>query len=290
MTTKEIEEKFVSDDGVSTVEDSVTPEGGVSKPKLADKGLKESINGLFEGTDLSEEFKANVAMVFEAAVTEAVALKVEELKLEQEAALEEAAELMEEKVSDAVAESIEEIVENLDKYLDYAVSEWMEENKLEVESGIKVEMAESLMSGLKTLFEEHNIDVSEETIDIVSELEETNESTKAELNSVLNKNLALKEEVAALKAELVFNDLSEDLSVTQVERLRTLSENLDIDNLDDFTKNVKSLKETFFTDKSATKTTVITEEKESFLTEEAPVARSAYSDIDAMAKVLDKIK
>ena len=307
-----LEEKFVSDDGVSTVPDAVTPEGGeikarrgdvkkvvdakagsVAKPPVSESeeteeevieeeviSVEESISSMFEGIDLSEEFKSKVTLVFEAAVNEAAKIRIDEAT----AALEEQ---FEQKLTESVSEAMDEIVENLDAYLDYVVEEWMKENEVAIEAGIKVEMAESLMSGLKELFTEHNIDIDEETLDVVADLEEQKASLEETANDVINENIELKKEIASLKADKVFDEVSEGLTVSQKERLRVLSEKLDVDNVDAYKSDLATLKESFFKTKKAQ---VINEEAEEVLTEEAEVKKpvSSYSTVNAIVEALNK--
>ena len=312
----ELEEKFVADDGVSTVPDSVTPAGGeikkkkadvkktvdakadtVAKPPMAEAeeageevevieeeiiSIEESIANMFEGMDLSEDFRSKVTLVFEAAVNETANARV----AEEVAALEEE---FEESLNESVAEAMDEIVENLDSYLDYVVNEWMEENEVAIESGIKVEMAESLMDGLKGLFTEHNIEIDEETVDVVAGLEEQVDELHEQANEVINENIALVKEIASLKAGVVFEEVSEGLTVSQKERLKTLSEKLDNSDLDAYETDLHTLKESFF---KTAKTQVISEgvdEENEIITEETarktPV--SAYSSVNAIVEALN---
>jgi hypothetical protein len=312
VNMSKLEEKFVSDDGVSTVPDAVTPEGGevkarrgdvkkavdpkagsVAKPPVSESeeteeevieeevvSIEESISSMFEGIDLSEEFRSKVTLVFEAAVNEAAQIRINEAT----AALEEE---FEQKLTESVSEAMDEIVENLDSYLDYVVEEWMKENEVAIEAGIKVEMAESLMSGLKELFTEHNIDIDDETLDVVAGLEEHNASLADQANEVINENIELKKTIVALKADKVFEEVSEGLTVSQKERLRVLSEKLDADNVDGYKSDLETLKESFFKTK---KSQVINEEAEEVLTEEVAVKKpaSSYSTVNAIVEALNK--
>ena len=126
--------------------------------------IESSIESIIEGEDLSEDFKSKITLVFEAALNEEVSKREETIREELTASLDATLE-------EAVTEKLDTISENVDKYLDYVVTEWMGENEIAIEAGIKVEMAESLMSGLKNLFVEHNVAVSEETVDVVESLE-----------------------------------------------------------------------------------------------------------------------
>jgi hypothetical protein len=310
----ELEEKFVADDGVSTVPSSVTPAGGEIKKKMADVkkavdpkagtvqkppmseeedfddvevieeeiiSVEESIASMFEGVDLSEEFKSKVSLVFETAVREATKAKVEEAT----SALEEQ---FQTELEESVSQAIEEIVENLDSYLDYVVKEWMEENEVAIESGVKVEMAESLMDGLRDLFSEHNINIDEETVDVVAGLEEQVLEITNQANEAINENIELTKQIASLKAEIVFEEVSEGLTVSQKERLKSLSEKLDFDDLDSYATDLNTLRESFFKSK---KTQVINEnaDEDEIVTEETAPKKpvSQYSTVNAIVEALN---
>lgn len=316
-----LEEKVMSADGQSFTKSPVTPEGGEAKhsPTGADKKVKvhpeadevkdgvtkvddknpekavkfateeveevAGIAGLFEGLDLSEEFKAKAELVFEAAVSEAAAAKAMEIAESIESDLKEQFET-------ALNESLEEIVENLDSYLDYVVQEWMSENEVAIESGIKVEMAESFMAGLKELFYEHNVEIDEETIDVVAELEEEVAAAKEAANRAIVESIALNEELQTLRAEKVFTAMTEGLSQTQVERFRVLSEKLDASDLEAYESDLATIKESFFKKKASA---VITEDLdeaagELIVEETAPVKKSGDAAIDAYAEFLNNLK
>jgi len=280
MPNRELDEKFVSDDGISTVEEPVTPAGGLPKKRRTDvkkaidpkaekitegddmddmddeddmdddededmdeakskKQMKESIESLFEGFDLTEDFKDKVSLVFEAAVNEAAtdrALQVAE-SLEEE---------FEHRLNESVNEAMEEITGNLDSYLDYVVTEWLDDNKIAIESGIKVEMAESFMDGLKGLFYEHNVQIDEEIVDVVSDLEVKLEESNVAKNKLINRSLKLSEEIKNLKSEMAFAEICEGLTTSQVERMRVLSERVDHSDIDSYKEGVITIKESFF--------------------------------------------
>lgn len=243
--------------------------------------IEESIQAMFEGMDLSEEFTSKVTMVFEAAVNEAATLKAGTIIAEQ-------TEILEAQMAESVESSVDEIVENLDSYLDYVVEEWMKENELAIESGIQVEMAESLMTGLKSLFEEHNIEVNDEIVDVVTGLEEHAEDLRAAANDSINENVELKAEIASLKADKVFSEMTEDLTITQRERLKVLSEKLDVQDIAEYSSDLETLRESFFTTKKVVAEEVSDEEQE-IITEETKVAQPAsdYSSINALVESLN---
>ena len=323
--SNELDEKFVVDDGGSSVKsseipDPVTPAGGDIKKKKADvkksadpkaskvgavtpgQGavkeeaeadsevvveevieIEESIASMFEGMDLSEEFTSKVTMVFEAAVNEAATIKANAIIAEKTEALEV-------EMKESVDTAVEKIVENLDSYLDYVVEEWMKENALAIETGVKVDIAESLMDGLKTLFEEHNIDVNDETIDVVAGLEEEVAELKTTANAKFNENVELLKQIASLKAESAFSEMTEDLTITQCERLKVLSEKLGVSDIAEYKSDLKTLKESFFTAKKAIVEEV--SEEQEIMTEEtaAPKRTSDYSNINALVESLNTRK
>jgi hypothetical protein len=316
-----LEEKKMSADGQSSVESPVAPEGGEAKhsptgadtkkkvdpkadevadgvtkvTKNAEKAVEfaeeaeleetAGIAGLFEGLDLSEDFKAKAELVFEAAVNEAASAKAMEIAESIEVDLKEQFET-------ALNESLEEIVENLDSYLDYVVKEWMSENEVAIESGIKVEMAESFMEGLKELFYEHNVQIDEETVDVVAELEEEVVAAKEVANRAITESIAMKEELQALRAQSVFATMTEGLSQSQVERFRVLSEKLDASDLDTYKEDLSTIKESFFKKKvEATIAEDLDEAAGELIVEEAaPVKKSGDAAIDAYAAFLTTLK
>jgi hypothetical protein len=311
--SNDLDEKFVEKSGgvgvpAAEVADTVTPAGGEIKKKKADvkksvdpkadkvdsatpgQGavaeeidfeISESIASMFEGMDLSEEFTSKVTMVFEAAVNEAASVKAEAIIAEQ-------TEILELQMNESVDAAIEKVVENLDTYLDYVVEEWMKENELAIESGVQVEMAESLMDGLRSLFEEHNIVVDEETIDVVAALEEEAADLKATANEQINENVELRAQIASLKAENVFSEMTEDLTITQRERLKVLSEKLDFSDIAEYKADLQTLRESFFKSKKIVAEEVSDEEQE-IMTEETVVAKPAsnYSSINALVESLN---
>ena len=278
-------------DGSADKVDAVTPGQGASvKEEAAPEveaeeiveeviELDESIAAMFEGMDLSEDFKNKATLVFEAAVNEAATAKADKV-------IAETTERLETEMNQSIEEGVNGVVDNLDSYLDYVVEEWMKENELAIEAGIKVEMAESLMDGLKGLFEEHNIEVNEDTVDVVKGLEEEVEALKSTANEKITENVELQKHLASLKAERVFEEMTEDLTITQRERLKVLSEKLDAANMDEYKADLETLKESFFA-----KPKVVAEEvvEEEILTEEseakAPV--SEHSSINAITAFLN---
>lgn len=284
---EEKEDNMVHGDDFSATHGSVEPEGGKVKPRRADANnevdpeseevddgvtdveeaknrdkekyedeheedddddISESISSLFEGENLSEDFQRRATVIFEAAVNEAATRKAEKISAslaeEFDAKVEEAAKEMNESLN----ETVNDLEENLSKYLDYAVKEWMKENEIAIESGIKVEMAESFMNGLKELFYEHNVEIDEESMDVVSEMEKRVEEQKERTRKAINENISLKEKLKSLDALRVIDEMSEGLTESQKDRLVSLSERLDVSDMGAFKDDVRILRETFFKD------------------------------------------
>ena len=208
------------------------------------KGMKEEVAEVFGNDELSEEFMERAETVFTAAVNARVAVELARLEEEFEA-----------KAHDAQAEIEEELTAKVDQYTTYVAEQWLKENEVAVESSIKVELAESLLGGLKSLIEDHNIAVDDEKIDLVSEAQASNEEIEARLDEETNARLNLEKEIEELRKERSIQAAGETLTVVQQEKLQSMAEGIEYDNLDDFEKKLDVIKETYFASKS-----IVTEE------------------------------
>lgn len=233
------------------------------------------VSSLFEGEDLSEEFKGKVSTIFEAAVADQVASKTAELKEEMEA-----------EYATKLEESVAEVKENLNDYLDYVVNEWAEENKVALEAGVKVEMAENFMEGLKNLFYENNVQIDEETIDVVADLEGTIEEQAARNNGLVNESIELKKEIADLKASIAFGEMSEGLTDTQVDRMKTLAETVDTSDLEVYKAKLGTIKETFFKKEAPVVTESVVEDSAVVLEEGAKEVVTEHQSVNAYLSFL----
>lgn len=223
------------DPNADNIEDTVkTPQGS------NDTGLKEAFDGLFEGQELSEDFKIKTVAVFEAAVHEKV--------LAEKVALEEK---FEADLAEQVEAAVDDLVEKVDSYLDYVIENWMEENAVAVESNIKVEVAESLLDSLKGLVVEHNLSIDEEERDAIAEMEEKLEEQKTKYNEVVEEVMSLKEEKKQLELTDAFKSISEGLTDTQVEKLGVLAEGVSFETVADYSKKLEAIKENYFTESVA---------------------------------------
>ena len=209
---------------------------------------KKAVEEMFAGDDLSEDFKAKATVVFEAAVGSKLVEEVARLEGEYEAKLDEQTEL-----------AVADLVEKVDSYLDYVVEQWMTENELAIEKGIRSEIAESFIDGLRGLFVEHNINIPEEDVDVIADITEQLEETEAALNEAMDGQIQLRKELHESKRQDAFAEVAEGLTYTQVEKLTSLTEGLEYSNLADFTRKVEIIKENYFSASTSTKTS-LTEE------------------------------
>lgn len=241
----EIEDDVKTPMGGPSASEKSAAEGSTGKKapaRKADKtGMKESIEEMFGGQDLSEDFKEKATVVFEAAVNAKLQEEVE--RLEEE---------FEEKLEEQATAAVSELIENVDSYLDYVVEKWMEENELAIESGIRTEMAESFIAGLHDLFVEHNIEVPEDKVDAYAEMAEQLESKDEELNEVINETIELRKALAEAHKQDVFEDISEGLTDTQREKLAKLAEGVEFDDIEGYASKVEIIKENYFGGKTLT--------------------------------------
>ena len=221
-----------------------------NKASVAAKGaMKEDVEELFAADDLSEEFREKASTLFEAAVNARVGLEAARLEEEFEAKLEEAAVAIE-----------EELAGKIDTYMDYVAEQWFDDNKIAIESSLKVEAADKFIDGVKALFAEHMVEVPEETVDMVESLEARVAELEGQLNEEINEKIELTKLVEEAEKEAIFDEVAEGLAATQVEKLRTLAEGLEYSDSDAYRRKVELVKENYFTEKKATASSLVVEE------------------------------
>jgi hypothetical protein len=204
------------------------------KKMMAKKDLKEDIDALLQGQDLSEEFVSKATTIFEAAVMS----RVEEIAEEVEAQLHEQFEV-------AVEELKEDFATKIDEYLNYMVEEWMKENELAIESGLRAEIVEDFIGGLKNLFAEHYIDIPEEKVDVVQEMADKVEELEAKLNEEISRSIEFKKEINEHKRIQALQTVCEGLTQTQVEKLKSLAESVEFTSEEEFADKLNTLKEAY---------------------------------------------
>ena len=224
--------------------------------------MSEDISALVEGeSELSEDFKLKAQTIFESAVNAKIKEITEELVLESDAKIKEITKEILRESEKELEESVDFIIDQVNRYLDHVVEEWMEENKLAVESGLRTEIAEEFIGNLKNLFQEHYIEVPESKTDLVQELAEQVETLKAQINEVTEQNLELHQKQKSFAKKAIIEESCSDLSLTQQEKLKALVEDVEFTDEDQFIKKVNILKKSYFSTKSGS--VALTEEIDS---------------------------
>jgi hypothetical protein len=217
-----------------------------------DGDFSEDLNALVESeATLSEEFKAKTALIFEAAVKSKLAEEINRLETEYA-----------EQLAEEVAATKADLVEKVDSYLNYVVESWMEENKLAIQSGLRAEIAEGFMNKLKDLFVESYVEVPESKVDLVDELATANESLEEQFNEAVAKSMKLAEELEGYKRQAIIREAARGLAETQVEKLASLAEGIAFESEAAFAAKVATLKESYFSKKTAEAIQEETEEAE----------------------------
>ena len=197
--------------------------------------IEEDVNALLEGEDLSEEFQEKARTIFEAALRS----KVYDIK-----------EALEEQYVAALTEEVEEIKsalsERVDAYLEYVADEWIQENSLVIEQGLKSEMTESFLQGMRGLFEEHYVSIPEDKYDVLESMVEKLDEMETKLNEQIEKNVSLNKRLAESVAEGIFEEVSDGLADTQKDKLASLAESVEFESEEEYREKLETLKESYF--------------------------------------------
>ena len=237
--------------------------------------VEEDVNALLGGEELSEEFKEKAKTIFEAALKS----KVADIR-----------ESLEEHYTAALAEEIEEmkteLQERVDSYLEYVADEWITENQLAVERGLKTEMTESFLEGMKSLFEEHYVSIPEEKYDVLSAMTDKLDDMETKLNEQIEKNISLNKRLAESVADGILSDVSEGLAQTQREKLASLAEGVEFESEESFREKLTTLRESYFSaPKSVSQSSTADTLSEGVDHTEAPVAGGMSSYLDILSKM-----
>jgi len=236
------EEQEIVAEEEETEEEVVTEEEETSEEVVAEEevteeefSIEEDVQALFEGEELSEEFQEKARTIFEAAIT----TKVNEIKENLQSAYEQ-----------VLVEEIETIKENLterlDAYLEYVADEWFQENALAVEHGLKTEMTESFLQGMKGLFEDHYVTIPEDRYDVIESMVDKLDEMEAKLNEQIDRNVALNRRLAESTADVIFAEVAEGLALSQKDKLATLAENVEFDSETDYREKLVTLRNSYF--------------------------------------------
>ena len=248
------EEEVVAEDQTSeeeVVAEEETVEETTALPEITDEvDIDDDVNALLGGQELSEEFREKAKTIFEAALKS----KVTELREAMDAHYE--AKLVEE-----VEGMKDELIERVDSYLEYVADEWLQENALQVERGIRTEMTESFLEGMRGLFEEHYVSIPEDKYDVVESMVDKLDEMESKLNEQIEKNITITKSLSEATADGIVSDVSEGLTTTQKEKLASLAEGVEFESEESYKEKLETLKESYFkTSPKRSDTEVLTEE------------------------------
>ena len=234
--------------------------------------VDEDLSALLSGEELSEEFQEKAKTIFEAAITAKVNEAVKKIE-----------EQYEEKLVEELVEYKVELTERVDSYLEYVAQEWMEENALQVEQGLKSEMTESFLSGMRGLFEEHYVSIPEEKYDVVENMVEKLDEMESKLNEQIERNISLNQRLGESVADHILADVSEGLAISQKEKLASLAEGVEFESEEEYREKLETLKESYFQ-----KSTVINEEADApqMISEDATAETPSGSSMQAYLRAL----
>ena len=227
------EEEVVAEEETSTEE--VVAEEEIVTEAEKNINVEEDINALIAGEELSEEFQEKARTIFETAIKSKVSEIKEEIQKEYEKSLVE-----------EVATLKSELTERLDAYLEYVSDEWVEENKLAVEAGLKTEMTESFLTGMRSLFEEHYVTIPEDKYDVLNTMVEKLDEMEDKLNEQINKNVALNKKLSESTSDVIFAEVAEGLALSQKDKFQSLAENVEFESDDNYREKLVTLRNSYF--------------------------------------------
>jgi len=233
-----VAEEEETEEEVVTEEEATEEE--VVEPAI-EYDIEEDVNALLEGEELSEEFQEKARTIFETAIN----AKVGEIKEQLQSAYEQA---LVEEIS-TIKEGLEE---RLDAYLEYVADEWIQENALQVEHGLKTEMTESFLAGMKGLFEEHYVTIPEDRYDVIESMVDKLDEMESKLNEQIERNVALNRRLAESVADVIFAEVAEVLALSQKDKLATLAENVEFESEADYREKLVTLKKSYFPENAGT--------------------------------------
>ena len=272
------EEEVVSEEETSeeeVVAEATDEEVQEETETEAEYSVEEDVNALFAGEELSEEFQDKARTIFETAIKTKAAEITEAVKAEYEAQL-----------SEEVASVKAELVERVDSYLEYVAQEWMTENQLAIEHGLKTEMTESFLDGMKSLFEEHYVSIPEEKYDVIESMVDKLDEMESKLNEQIDKNVALNKRLAESTADVIFAEVAEGLAVTQKEKLASLAENVEFDSEETYREKLVTLRNSYFSESATSAQREVAEEVE--VAEETQESQSVSPLMESYLSVLQR--
>jgi len=239
ISEEEIVEEEIVDEEVAEEEHEEVEEVETEEEEVVvaeeEFSIEDDVNALLAGEELSEEFQEKARTIFEAAIRSKVSDIKEELQTTYENALIEEVEFIK-----------QELTERLDTYLEYVADEWIQENALAVEHGLKTEMTESFLAGMKSLFEDHYVSIPEDRYDVIENMVDKLDEMEAKLNEQIERNVALNKRLAESVSDVIFAEISEGLALSQKEKLASLAENVEFDSEENYREKLVTLRESYF--------------------------------------------
>ena len=269
--------KYAEETEASAEEEVISEEETTEEESIIDidAAIAEDVEALLGGEELSEEFKEKAKLIFEASIT----AKITDIENQ-------IVEAYEQKLVEEVETIKVELTERLDSYLEYVAEEWLEENALSVERGIKTEMTESFLEGMKGLFEEHYVSLPEDRYDVLESMVDKLDEMETKLNEQIERNVALNKKLSESTAETVMNNVAEGLAVSQKEKLATLAEGVEFESEESYREKLETLKESYFGGKTSSSKTTETE----VLKEEAEHVEAPTGSMAAYLRALSNVK
>ena len=255
-------------------EDEDEDEGGMKKEEF---NIEEDVNALLAGEELSEEFQEKARTIFETAIKSKVAEIKEELQEAYEQSL----------VEELVAIK-EELTDRVDAYLEYVADEWVAENALAVEAGLKTEMTESFLAGMKGLFEDHYVTIPEDRYDVLNTMVEKLDEMEGKLNEQIQRNVALNQRLAESVADVIFSEVCEGLALSQKDKLASLAENVEFDGENNYREKLVTLRESYFPSNAGTQRNNSENLSESTESVQQPVSGLMESYLQTLNRVSKK--
>ena len=282
-TTDEVvaeEETASEEESTEVVAEEETSEEETVAEEEEKYDVEADVAALLEGEELSEEFQSKAKTIFETAIK----TKVAEIKEE-----------LQESYATALVEELDKIkaglTERVDSYLEYVADEWIQENQIQVEAGLKTEMTESFLEGMKSLFEEHYVTIPEDKYDVLNSMVDKLDEMESKLNEQIDRNVALNRRLAESNADGIFTAVAEGLADTQKEKLATLAENVEFESETDYREKLETLKESYFPSKTSAPKSTSENLSEEVSTDEAPsvdVAPRMQAYLDILSRAAKK--
>ena len=243
------EQEVVAEEPATEVEETIVAEEETVEEETVEYDMEDDLNALVAGLELSEENQSKAKTIFEAAINSKASAIRAEIQEEYDS-----------KLDGHVQEIKEDLQERVDSYLEYVADEWFDENQLAIENGLKADMTESFLEGMKGLFEEHYVEIPEEKYDVLKSMVEKLDDMETKLNEQIEKNINLNGRLAESVADGILESVSDGLAATQKEKLASLAESVEFESDEEYREKLETLKESYFTSKApTTKTETLSE-------------------------------